>query len=69
MDIRIKSYADNRDLKELKYIFVDALDVDPRRSSSCRSLVDSSLLFNPSCFSVSCSLISSIFFVKISLLM
>ena len=28
MDIRIKSYADNRDLKELKYIFVDALDVD-----------------------------------------
>lgn len=29
MDIRIKSYADNRDLKELKYIFVDALDVDP----------------------------------------
>ncbi len=29
MDIRIKNYADNRDLKELKYIFVDALDVDP----------------------------------------
>lgn len=29
MDIRIKNYADARDLKELKYIFVDALDVDP----------------------------------------
>lgn len=29
MDIRIKNYADTRDLKELKYIFVDALDVDP----------------------------------------
>lgn len=29
MDIRIKNYADNGDLKELKYIFVDALDVDP----------------------------------------
>ena len=29
MDIRIKNYADARNLKELKYIFVDALDVDP----------------------------------------
>ncbi len=29
MDIQIKNYADNRNLKELKYIFVDALDVDP----------------------------------------
>lgn len=29
MDIQIKKYADARDLKSLKYIFVDALDVDP----------------------------------------
>lgn len=29
MDIQIKNYADSRNLKELKYIFVDALDVDP----------------------------------------
>lgn len=29
MDTRIKNYADNGELKELKYIFVDALDVDP----------------------------------------
>lgn len=29
MDIQIKNYADARDLKSLKYIFVDALDVDP----------------------------------------
>lgn len=29
MDIQIKKYADNKDLKALKYIFVDALDVDP----------------------------------------
>ena len=29
MDIQMKQYADNGNLKELKYIFVDALDVDP----------------------------------------
>ena len=29
MDISIKNYADNRELKKLKYIFVDSLDVDP----------------------------------------
>lgn len=29
MDTQIKKYADARDLKSLKYIFVDALDVDP----------------------------------------
>lgn len=29
MDTQIKKYADSRNLKELKYIFVDALDVDP----------------------------------------
>lgn len=29
MDIQIKKYADAKDLKSLKYIFVDALDVDP----------------------------------------
>jgi len=29
MDTQIKKYADDRDLKSLKYIFVDALDVDP----------------------------------------
>lgn len=29
MDIQIKNYADSKNLKELKYIFVDALDVDP----------------------------------------
>lgn len=29
MDIQIKKYADSGDLKALKYIFVDALDVDP----------------------------------------
>lgn len=29
MDIQIKKYADTGDLKSLKYIFVDALDVDP----------------------------------------
>lgn len=29
MDTQIKNYADSKDLKSLKYIFVDALDVDP----------------------------------------
>lgn len=29
MDTEIKKLADNRDLKSLKYIFVDSLDVDP----------------------------------------
>lgn len=29
MDQRIKQYADSGDLKSLKYIFVDSLDVDP----------------------------------------
>lgn len=29
MDTKIKEYADNRDIKSLKYIFVDSLDVDP----------------------------------------
>lgn len=29
MDQRTKQYADNRDLKSLKYLFVDSLDVDP----------------------------------------
>lgn len=29
MDIETKKLADNRDLKSLKYIFVDSLDVDP----------------------------------------
>jgi len=29
MDAEIKKFADNRDLKSLKYIFVDSLDVDP----------------------------------------
>lgn len=29
MDIQIKNYADSKNIKELKYIFVDALDVDP----------------------------------------
>lgn len=29
MDIEIKKFAESRDLKSLKYIFVDSLDVDP----------------------------------------
>ncbi|WP_285824885.1 hypothetical protein [Schaedlerella arabinosiphila] len=29
MDTRIKNYADTGDLKSLKYVFVDSLDVDP----------------------------------------
>lgn len=29
MDAEIKKFADNKDLKSLKYIFVDSLDVDP----------------------------------------
>ncbi len=29
MNIEIKNFADSRDLKSLKYIFVDSLDVDP----------------------------------------
>lgn len=46
MDIRIKNYADARDLKELKYIFVDALDVDPtfvryeEEYNYCKSIPD-----------------------------
>lgn len=29
MDAEIKKFADSKDLKSLKYIFVDSLDVDP----------------------------------------
>ena len=29
MNKEIKNFADSRDLKSLKYIFVDCLDVDP----------------------------------------
>lgn len=29
MNTEIKNYADSGDIKSLKYIFVDALDVDP----------------------------------------
>ena len=44
MNIEIKNFADSRDLKSLKYIFVDSLDVDPtfvryeQEYNYCRSI-------------------------------